>query len=174
MSSSNKSISEASGFNEIYWIYNCRLTRPVTRTGFAFHCNEKLLLLMKPIYEFGTFQCCPSSKINFWESKSWCSLRGDKNSVWFFKTAVESENLSFLKVYATQGRQIHASKTTLGMAAYWWERLRGWFQAYTSHRIFWWQLCLKQRNCFNPKCIPRKTWSKSSGHYIWSPTSLFN
>lgn len=128
------------------WICNCRLARPITRTGIAFHCNKRPLLLLKPIYEFGTYHWCPPSKVNFWESKSWCSLWGEATK------AVDSENLSFLMVGATQGRQTHTSKTTLGMVSYWWERLQGWFQIHTLQRIFQWQLCFRETVSFPSAC----------------------
>lgn len=70
---------------------------------------------------------------------------------WIIK-AVDSENLSFLKVGATQRRQTRASKTTPGTVSYWRERLQGWFYIYTSHRIFQWQLCSRETVSFPNAC----------------------
>lgn len=157
--------------SEISWINNYRLARPVTRTGAAFHCNERLLLLMKPIYEFGTYKWCPPSKMNFWESKSWCPLWGEE-------TKPKSSQLLTLKISLfLRYVQPKAGNSCI--------------QDHTGHDFILIReaaglisdlhltqdfsvTTLLQRNCFAPKYMPRKTWSKSSGHYIWSPTSLFN
>lgn len=115
----------------------------MTRTGIAFHCNKRPLLLMKPIYEFDTYHWRPPSKVNFWGSKSWCSLWGEATKPESSKLST-LKNLSFLKVGATQGRQTHTSETRPGTVSYWCERLQGWFQIYASQRIFQWQLCFRE------------------------------
>lgn len=128
--------------SEISWINNYRLARSVTRTGAAFHCNERLLLLMKPIYEFGTYKWCPPNKMNFWESKSWCPLWGEE-------TKPKSSQLLTLKIslflrYVQPKAGNSCIQDHTGHDFILIERLQGWFQIYTSHRIFQWQLCFRE------------------------------